>query len=161
VTPSGQAAAARAQGVFLDYLPRLRQALLRAQEALPAAVWASRLAPDMTPLLEQAEMAVNFALRTHAALLAQPVRWGPAAGSPEGVLRRLEHAIAVWQRPPSPVVGTCEDGAGRAVHRAPPDAFVDRYALPNYLFHHTLVHALLRHAGLGLGKADFDGIHAY
>ncbi len=161
MTPEGRAAAAQAQALFSAYLPRLRQLLERAQQALPPEGWAARLAPDMAPLQAQAEMAVNFALRTHAALRGGEVDWGPDATRPEGVLRRLDHALAVWRTPPSPVVGTCESRAGQAVHRAAPAAFVGQFALPNYLFHHTLVHALLRQAGLAVGKADFDGVHVY
>lgn len=153
--------AQHAQAVFADYLPRLRRVLVRALLELPAEAWAARLAPDMLPLLVQAEIAVNLALRTHAALQGSAVDWGPPANTPEGVLQRLDHAVAVWGALPHPVVALCEEPAGEAVHRAPPEAFVALFALPNYLFHHAMVHALLRQAGLPLGKGDFDGVHAY
>jgi hypothetical protein len=152
---------AQAQAVFVDYLPRLRHVLVQAQRQLPPAVWAARLAPDMLPLLVQFEVAVNLALRTHAALQGGAVDWGPDASTPEGALRRLDHALSVWQRLPDPVVAVCEEVAGQQVHRAPAEDFVTRFALPNYVFHHAMVHALLRQAGLPIGKADFDGVHRY
>lgn len=152
---------AHAQAVFKDYLPRLRRVLTLAQARLPDPVWALRLAPDMLPLLVQAEIAVNLALRTHAALQGGAVDWGPPADTPDGVLQRLDHALAVWGQRPQPVVALCQETAGDAVHRAPPEAFVALFAVPNYLFHHAMVYALLRQAGLAVGKADFDGAHTY
>lgn len=154
-------AATHAQAIFANYLPRLRLVLSRAKADLPPDAWASRLAPDMLPLLVQAEIAVNLALRTHAALQGGAVDWGPPADTPDGVLQRLDHALTVWGELPHPVVALCQEAAGDAVHRAPPEDFVALFAVPNYLFHHAMVHALLRQAGLGIGKADFDGIHAY
>lgn len=42
-----------------------------------------------------------------------------------------------------------------------PRAFVLRYVLPNLYFHITVVYALLRSAGVALGKQDFEGAPAY
>lgn len=39
--------------------------------------------------------------------------------------------------------------------------YVVRFAYPNMLFHFTQAYAGLRHAGLQIGKADFDGFHRY
>jgi uncharacterized protein len=153
--------AAQAQALFKAYLPRLATVLARAQGALPASAWDARLAPDMLPLRVQAEVAVNLALRTHAALRGAEVVWGPATDTPEGVQARLAHALAMWGQLPDPVVALCHDRAGEADHHATPQDFVLLYALPNYLFHHAQVHGLLRQLGLPLGKADFDGVHAY
>lgn len=35
------------------------------------------------------------------------------------------------------------------------------FGLPNFFFHLTMGYAALRAAGVGLGKADFDGLHWY
>ncbi|WNG33828.1 DUF1993 domain-containing protein [Archangium violaceum] len=42
-----------------------------------------------------------------------------------------------------------------------PQDFVLRYVLPNLYFHITVVYALLRSAGVALGKQDFEGAPAY
>ena len=110
--------AAQAQALFQAYLPRLGAALARAEAALPPAAWRARLAPDMLPLLVQAEVAVNLALRTHAAVGGTEVAWGPAADSPAGVQSRLAHALVVWRQVPDPVVAQCHDRAGDADHDA-------------------------------------------
>jgi uncharacterized protein len=39
--------------------------------------------------------------------------------------------------------------------------FLYLYGLPNFFFHLTMGYAALRAAGADLGKADFDGFHAY
>ncbi|HVL22046.1 MAG TPA: DUF1993 family protein [Amaricoccus sp.] len=33
--------------------------------------------------------------------------------------------------------------------------------MPNLYFHQAMLHVALKHAGVNLGKADFDGIHEY
>ena len=39
--------------------------------------------------------------------------------------------------------------------------FLFLYGLPNFFFHLTMGYAALRSCGVTLGKADFDGFHAY
>ena len=39
--------------------------------------------------------------------------------------------------------------------------FLFLFGLPNFFFHLTMGYAALRAAGVPLGKADFDGLHAY
>jgi len=51
--------------------------------------------------------------------------------------------------------------AGGAFLRHSATEFVSLFALPNFFFHFTSGHAILRRSGLDIGKADFDGIHQY
>jgi len=37
------------------------------------------------------------------------------------------------------------------------EAFLEHFALPNFLFHATMAYALLRHGGVELGKMDSLG----
>lgn len=39
--------------------------------------------------------------------------------------------------------------------------FAMRYVIPNLYFHLSMIHALLRHQGVPLGKADFEGPPSY
>ena len=39
--------------------------------------------------------------------------------------------------------------------------FLYLFGMPNFMFHLTMGYAALRAAGVPLGKADFDGFHAY
>lgn len=43
----------------------------------------------------------------------------------------------------------------------PANDYLLHYALPNFFFHTTTAYGILRYVGLPLGKADFDGYHAY
>ena len=51
--------------------------------------------------------------------------------------------------------------AGFADLELPGLAFLHEFGLPNLYFHQAMVHVALKHAGVNLGKADFDGIHEY
>ena len=51
--------------------------------------------------------------------------------------------------------------AGFADLELPGAAFLWEFGLPNVYFHHAMAHVALKQAGLGLGKADFDGLHVY
>ena len=39
----------------------------------------------------------------------------------------------------------------------PGEAFLKGFSLPNFFFHATMAHALLRQAGVGLGNMDYLG----
>jgi hypothetical protein len=125
-----------------------------------------RLAEGMFPAGQQFATAQGFALRTvfpvigcavpdlphgpdAAALAARSVAvqghlaaLGPADFA-EAAVREVRHRAGMAE-----VVQT---GADYALH----------YSLPNFFFHLTMGYAALRAAGADLGKADFDGIHAY
>ena len=51
--------------------------------------------------------------------------------------------------------------AGFADLELPGLAFLHEFGLPNLYFHQAMLHVALKHAGVSLGKADFDGIHEY
>ena len=71
------------------------------------------------------------------------------------VREAVEAAPAIdWMR-------TVEHVAGDAELKQPAADYVARFAFPNMLFHFGQAYAGLRHAGLNLGKTDFDGLHRY
>lgn len=51
--------------------------------------------------------------------------------------------------------------AGFADLEQPAAVYLRDFALPNLWFHLSMAYAGLRAAGVALGKADFDGLHAY
>ncbi|MEM8915803.1 MAG: DUF1993 family protein [Pseudomonadota bacterium] len=51
--------------------------------------------------------------------------------------------------------------AGEADLTQAPADYIARFALPNMIFHFTAAYAGLRHGGVRIGKADFDGLHVY
>lgn len=51
--------------------------------------------------------------------------------------------------------------AGTAKLEQSSTTFVTLFCLPNFFFHLTMGFAILRREGTDIGKADFDGLHAY
>ena len=141
-----------------------------------AGFWQHRLAPDMLHLAHQVEVLGDGVcglvahLRgdaggAHAGHVfnrgeAQLPAWDPA--DPGRALRSLDAANAALRTAP-PTAGW-EDGAAPVVvaragdvRRFTRPAFLWDCVLPNLLFHAAMVHALLRHRGVPLGKDDFLG----
>lgn len=124
-----------------------------------------RLAPDMFNLAQQARIATGFALRIVAPLTG---RGGPELEADDGIamlranaVRALAHVEALRPADFAAAPAAVETIAGAARLTFAPLDFVRLYALPNFFFHLAMVYALLRAAGLAVGKPDFDGWHAY
>lgn len=159
--------------VFLHYLERL-QALVDAAErhARSTGLQApelleARLAPDMNPFATQVVIAANFSLRACfplAGLELPPDE--PLAAGFDGLRAAIARASALLRALPPAAFDaaaqrTLHSRAGGARVSLPAGAFLQQYALPNFFFHLTTAYAILRSRGVPIGKADFDGFHAY
>ena len=171
---------------LLHCLDRASHLLRVANEHLPEhhspshiELLAARLAPDMLPLAHQVEVLVEGVTGSLALLagmehpanarvfnrgedLLPTLPWvalddaityinqayRDAAPLVEGALWVSEDATIMVRRA----------GDARQFLAA---AFAERYAVPNALFHLSMVYALLRSRGIPLGKADFEGLPAY
>lgn len=137
-----------------------------------------RLAPGMFCLAHQVVVLAD-SLRGAAALLAgregEPCSaWvfnrgdeaalGEIDSSVAQALRRIaaaERDLKVLRGEPMPEQGTIVVARpGHQRHFKPTD-FLWRYVLPNTYFHLSMVYALLRQAGLPIGKGDFEGLPVY
>ena len=121
-----------------------------------------RLAPDMLPMVSQVRIASDVAKGAVSRLagVTPPVFEDNEATFDElraRIRRTLEHLEAV---PAADV----DAGEAREIvlprrHGEPlrfsGTDYVRHWVLPNFLFHCTTCYALLRHAGVPLGKADF------
>lgn len=155
--------------VLLGVLGRLDTTLARAARELgpllPAALEA-RPAPGMLPAGQQMATAVQFTLRTAFPLAGRrtPELRGPMDAG--GLAARLAEARGLLEElPPEAFAGAemrlARGQAGFADLELPGTAFLWEFGLPNVYFHHAMAHVALKQAGLGLGKADFDGLHVY
>ncbi|HEY5800040.1 MAG TPA: DUF1993 domain-containing protein [Burkholderiaceae bacterium] len=148
--------------VLQRYLARLTALVDRAGGA---DLLAARLAPDMLPFATQAEIAANFALRAAYPLAGLPVPdYGAFAATADGLRQRIARVQTLLaQLDPSrfDAARTVSDQAGKALVTLQADRFLHEYALPNFFFHLTTAYAILRAAGLALGKQDYDGWHDY
>jgi hypothetical protein len=148
--------------VLERYLERLAGLVAHADDVALAA----RLAPDMLPFAQQAEIAANFALRIAFPLAGRAVPpYGEFPATQAGLQARIARVRTLladlrpgdFVAPEAPL----SDRAGEAGVTLPAQAFLSEYALPNFFFHLTSAYAILRSRGIALGKRDFDGLHAY
>jgi hypothetical protein len=159
--------------VFTRYLRQLAGLVAQAEHyarlhALePQTVLQARLAPDMLPFAVQVEIAVNFVFRACAPLAGKPLApLGEHRASFAALQTRIAQAqLFLTTLTPADMQGSEDrfitDPAGQAEVTLEGTAFLLQYALPNFFFHVTTAYAVLRHLGVPLSKAQFDGWHVY
>ncbi len=123
---------------------------------------AVRLAPDSFDTGFHLAVAIQFAGRALCLPAGADV---PEIEEPYSIasLRALHTAVAksISDLPTLEWTARVRHVAGEASLDQSTTDYIARFALPNMLFHLTLAYAGLRHAGVTLGKADFDGLHEY
>ncbi|WP_088141553.1 DUF1993 domain-containing protein [Achromobacter xylosoxidans] len=129
----------------------------------PAELINARLAPDMYPLsgqIQRASDASKFAVQRLSRVEA------PKFPDEETTFEQLQQRIAATLAYLQDVPADRLDGAeGRKVSLAfgdfkqefRGDDYLLTFALPNFYFHVTTAYAILRHAGVKVGKLDFLG----
>ena len=129
----------------------------------PAELINARLAPDMYPLsgqIQRASDASKFAVQRLSRVEA------PKFPDEETTFEQLQQRIAATLAYLQGVAADRLDGAeGRKVSLAfgdfkqefRGDDYLLTFALPNFYFHVTTAYAILRHAGVKIGKLDFLG----
>jgi len=149
----------------------------------PATLLEARLAPDMFPLHRQVQIAADGARGAASRLagLAPPDpeaedfavfnrglqhRFRDTASSFAELAVRLDAAIAAIEAlRPEQIDGSEARGIdvtmGGRTRRFAGLPFLLHYALPNLHFHIAMAYAILRHAGIDLGKQDFEGPPVY
>jgi len=129
----------------------------------PAVVLGLRLAPDMFPLIRQAQIATDICKNAVARLAAvEAPKFADDETTFDQIDARIGRALDYVQ---SLSAEAFADAAGRAVqvptrrgelHFTGQDYLYD-FVLPNLHFHTSIAYALLRSAGVPLGKPDFLG----
>jgi hypothetical protein len=123
-----------------------------------------RLAPDMLPLAKQIQIASDTAKGCIARLAGQTA---PSFEDKEATIDELIARITRTRDYVLSVAAADVDGSeGRAIEiprrSAEPlkfdgESYLRHFALPNFYFHASMTYALLRHAGVPLGKSDYLG----
>ncbi len=121
-----------------------------------------RLAPDMKPLTAQFQMASDTAKNAIARLAGIEAPSMPDTEVSFADLReRCDRTIAFVESVDPAVLA---ESAGREVQIKFPNgmgycfdgsAYLTGFALPNFFFHVTTAYAIMRAAGVSLGKPDF------
>lgn len=154
--------AASARTAFADMLGTLDHLVAKAINAgMSDDMLAARLADDMFPLELQLRIALNQVLLALNQVGGQSL---PLHEDSYGSLTEARERIADvraaldrvdpsgWARPDAVVDLTLPNGI-RLVMSAEDD--IRDWLLPNFYFHVTMAYAVLRHAGLAIGKMDF------
>jgi len=123
-----------------------------------------RLAPDMLTFTRQIQVASDAAKGCMARLSAQEApKWEDNEASFAELRARIQKTIDyVRSFEPAQIDGS--EGREVTIPRRSGEPlkfsgemFLKHYALPNFFFHVTTAYALLRHAGVEIGKADYLG----
>lgn len=133
-----------------------------ATEGSEAELLEARLAPDMRPLPAQFQMASDSAKNAMARLAGVEAPSMPDTEASFAELKeRCAKTVAYVESFDAAALAGAED---RAVTLKFPNgmgyeftgqAYLTGFALPNFFFHATTAYAILRAAGIGLGKPDF------
>lgn len=152
----------RGLGVLARYLD-LAQALERDRGLVPGEILGARLAPDMATFGEQFSVGCNK-VEAHVAELAQragPEHREPAMEYPALRARVAEARVFLNSFSPQELsaaqthVYEAKSPLVRGWFRG--DDYIRYLVIPDFYFHITIVHALLRRMGAQIGKQDYLG----
>jgi uncharacterized protein len=153
----------RQLGAMLAWLDKA-QAHAEARQFSPDNFLGLRLAPDMLHFTRQIQIAADFAKGCVARLAGQEVpKWDDNEATLDDLRARIRRTIDYVQSVPAAQIDGSEAReivlqmrVGDPRHYSGQD-YLTQYVLPNFYFHATTAYALLRHAGVDVGKRDFIG----
>jgi len=138
------------------------QAHAEARKFSPDNYLTLRLAPDMLPLVKQIQIAADAAKGCAARLAGVEIpKFDDNESTLDELRARIRKTIDFLQSVPAAQIDGSE---AREISipmrsgdplRFTGEAFLKHYATPNFYFHATTTYALLRSAGVELGKRDF------
>jgi hypothetical protein len=123
----------------------------------------ARLAPDMLPFVKQIQLTSDFAKNSMARLAAlDPPKFEDNETTMDELFARVRKTIEYIDSVPAAALDSSEDRdikiplRDRTVEFKGLE-FLQKWALPNFFFHHVTAYNLLRHNGVDIGKKDFLG----
>jgi hypothetical protein len=151
----------RQLGAMLGWLDKA-QAHAEVRKFDPNNYLGLRLAPDMLPLSRQIQVACDMAKGCVSRLAGVDVpKWEDTETTLDEFRARIRKTIDYVQ---SFGAAQIDGSEGRAIvlptRQGDPlhydgEGYLKHNALPNFFFHATTTYALLRHAGVEVGKRDF------
>jgi hypothetical protein len=129
----------------------------------PSVLLQSRLYPDMFPLVQQVQLACDFAKGASARLAGMPVPAFPDEEKTVDELKARINKVLVFIE--SVAKDEVDAGAERTITLKLRDRtvemkgidYLNNMAMPNFYFHCATVYAIMRHNGVAVGKRDFLG----
>lgn len=124
-----------------------------------------RLAPDMLPLTRQVQICTDGAKGCVARLAGiEPPKWEDDETTLEELRERVRKTIDfALSIPAAEIDGSEAREISLPTRSGEPRRFTGQsylltFVLPNFYFHATATYALLRHAGVDVGKKDYLGL---
>ena len=153
----------RQLGALLSWLDKA-EAHAAARKFDPANYLQLRLAPDMLPFVSQIRIAGDTAKGCAARLAGQEIpKFEDNEASLVELRERVRRTLDYLESVPASAIDGSEAREivlpmrNRDPIRFTGETYLRHWALPNFFFHVSMAYALLRHAGVELGKADFLG----
>jgi hypothetical protein len=153
----------RTLGNMLNWFDRA-EAHAQARKFDASSYLGLRLAPDMLPLSRQIQIASDAAKGCMSRLAGSEMpKWEDNEATVDELRARIRKTIDhVQSFDAAQLDGSDSRPIAVPMRSGDPltlsgEVFLKHYALPNFYFHATTAYALLRHAGVELGKADFLG----
>ncbi len=123
-----------------------------------------RLAPDMLPFTRQIQIATDGVKGCMARLAGQEVpKWDDTEATLDELRARIRKAMAYVESFSAAQIDGSEDKEIALPMRSGDplrfqgEAYLKHFVLPNLYFHASMTYALLRQAGVDIGKRDFLG----
>jgi len=141
------------------------EAHCKAKNIQPEVLLSARLYPDMLPLSRQIQLTCDFAGKACARLAHIDVPTTPDTEKTFEELRQRLAKTSDYLKTFKPAQFEGAD-AREVTFPAGPDKtmtlkgqqFLGHVAFPNFYFHATTAHGILRHNGVEVGKRDFLGV---
>ena len=123
----------------------------------------ARLAPDMLPFVKQIQLTSDFAKNSMARLAGvDPPKFEDNETTMDELFARVRKTLEYIDSVPAAAL---EGSETRDIKIPLRDRtvefkgleFLQKWALPNFFFHHVTAYNLLRHNGVDIGKKDFLG----
>ena len=141
------------------------EAYCTAKKIHPEVLLGARLYPDMLPLSKQIQLVCDFAAKGCARLAGSEVPSVPDTEKTFGELKARLASTIDYVKGYKPAQFDGAD-ARDVTFPAGPDKsitmkgqqFLTGFSLPNFYFHATTAHGILRHNGVEIGKRDFLGV---
>jgi len=141
------------------------EAHCKAKNIQPDVLLSARLYPDMFPLTRQIQTVCDFAAKSCARLTGSEV---PTTQDTEKSFAELQQRIAKTMDYVKAFKPAQFDGAEARDITFPVGGnnqltlkgaqFITGFAFPNFYFHSSIAHGILRHNGVEIGKRDFLGV---
>jgi len=154
--------------VFVRALSNLKHVLQKGEAHAtekgyaPEVLLQARLFPDMLPLVRQVQIATDMCKNGIARLAGvEPVPFPDEETTFAELYARIDRALTVLQSFDAVQIDGSEGRPVSFMTRANGEMKFDGqgyllgFVLPNLYFHSSIIYALLREAGVPLGKADF------